>query len=376
MSPKINFWVPQFGADERALVERVIDSGFLNDGETTTQFEGQMAQLLGCKHVVATTSGTAAIFLALAATGVGAGDEVLVPDVTFIATANAVSLTGAKPVLVDIEPEKLTLDPQRTEEAINARTKAIVPVHVSGRAADMDAIADIAKRHSLWVVEDAAEALFSKHKGTYLGTFGIAGCFSLSPNKTLTTGQGGLITTNDDRLHGRLRELKDQGRPVRGTGGDDVHNSIGFNFKFTNLQAAVGLAQLKDAERRLSRMRSIHRGYTEGLRGVKGISVLPFRIEQGEVPQWTDVLVDECSELYDHLAAKQIFGRKYWHPLHTQKPYRMADHRFPISSKLAGRAMWLPSAFTLTDADVMTVCNEIRGFLETVSAETHLKSVI
>jgi perosamine synthetase len=163
---------------------------------------------------------------------------------------------------------------------------------------------------------------------------------------------------------------------VRGTGGDDVHNSIGFNFKFTNLQAAVGLAQLKDAERRLSRMRSIYRGYAEGLRGVKGVSVLPFRIEQGEVPQWTDVLVDECSELYDHLAAKQVFGRKYWHPLHTQKPYRIADHRFPNSSKLARRAMWLPSAFTLTDADVMTVCNEIQGFLETVSAETHLKSVI
>jgi perosamine synthetase len=376
LSPKIDFWVPQFGADERALVARVIDSGFLNDGEVTTQFERQMAQLLGCKHVVATTSGTAAIFLALAGIGVGAGDEVIVPDVTFIATANAVTLTGAKPVLVDIEPKKLTLDPQRTEDAITARTKAILPVHVSGRAADMEAIADIAKRHSLFVVEDAAEALFSKHKETYLGTFGIAGCFSLSPNKTLTTGQGGLITTNDDRLHGRLRELKDQGRPVRGTGGDDVHNSIGFNFKFTNLQAAVGLAQLKDAERRLSRMRSIYRGYAEGLRGVKGVSVLPFRIEQGEVPQWTDVLVDECSELYDHLAAKQVFGRKYWHPLHTQKPYRIADHRFPNSSKLARRAMWLPSAFTLTDADVMTVCNEIQGFLETVSAETHLKSVI
>jgi len=358
------------------LVTRVIDSGFLNDGEVTTQFEIQMAQLLGCKHVVATTSGTAAIFLALAGVGVGAGDEVIVPDVTFIATANAVTLTGAKPVLVDIEPKRLTLDPQRTEEAITARTKAIVPVHVSGRAADLDAITDIAKRHRLLVVEDAAEALFSKHKGRYLGTLGIAGCFSLSPNKTLTTGQGGLIATNDDRLHGRLRELKDQGRPVRGTGGDDVHSSIGFNFKFTNLQAAVGLGQLRDAQRRLGRMRSIYRGYAESLRGVNGISVLPFRIEEGEIPQWTDVLVDDCKELYDHLAARHMFGRRYWHPLHTQKPYRKADDQFPNSSKLARRAMWLPSAFTLTDADVMTVCDEIRGFLEPVAAETHLKSTV
>jgi perosamine synthetase len=368
LSRRLEFWVPQFGAEEKALVARVIDSGFINDGEVTAQFEKRMAESLGCKHVVATTSGTTAIFLALAGIGVGAGDEVIVPDVTFIATANAVTLTGAKPVLVDIEPKRLTLDPQRTEDAITARTKAIVPVHVSGRAADLDAILDIANRHDLLVVEDAAEALFSKHNGKALGTFGIAGCFSLSPNKTLTTGQGGLIATDDDRLQGRLRELKDQGRPVRGTGGDDVHSSIGFNFKFTNLQAAVGLAQLKDVERRLSRMRSIYRGYEEGLRDLKGISTLPFRIEDGEVPQWTDVLADHCHELYDHLASKGIRGRRFWHPLHTQKPYRMPNDRFPNSLKYIPRAMWLPSAFTLSDADVVTVCDEIREFLGHIPA--------
>jgi len=168
LDPNIEFWVPQFGLEEKALVTRVIDSGFLNDGEVTAQFETQMAELLGCKYVVATTSGTAAIFLALAGVGVRAGDEVIVPDVTFIATANAVTLTGAKPILVDIEPSRLTLDPQCTEDAITPRTKAIVPVHVSGRAADLDAIMDIAKRHGLFVVEDAAEALFSKHKGKCL----------------------------------------------------------------------------------------------------------------------------------------------------------------------------------------------------------------
>ena len=175
----------------------------------------------------------------------GVGDEVIVPDVTFIATANAVTLTGASPVLVDIDPRTLTLDPQRTERAITTRTKAIVPVHVSGRAADLGAIMDIAQRHGLLVVEDAAEAFLSKHDGKCLGTFGIAGCFSLSPNKTVTTGQGGLVVTDDDRLHVRLRELKDQGRPVRGTGGDDAHDSVGFNFKFTNLQAAIGLGSSK-----------------------------------------------------------------------------------------------------------------------------------
>jgi perosamine synthetase len=363
LNPKIEFWTPQFGVDEKALVTDVIDSGFLNDGEVTTQFERRMAELLGCKHVVATTSGTASIFLALAGIGVGAGDEVIVPDVTFIATANAVTLTGAKPVLVDIEPERLTLDPRSTERAITARTRAIVPVHVSGRASDLGAIMDIAGRYGLLVVEDAAEALISKHNGRCLGTFGIAGCFSLSPNKTVTTGQGGLVATDDDRLHTRLRELKDQGRPVRGTGGDDSHNSVGFNFKFTNVQAAVGLGQLKDLQRRLGRMRSNYRGYAEGLQGVKGISVLPFCIEGGEVPQWTDVLVDRCDELYDHLATKGIRCRRFWHPLHTQTPYRMSGNSFPNSVKQVPRAMWLPSAFTLSDADVMNVCDEIRKFL-------------
>jgi perosamine synthetase len=374
LNRKIEFWTPQFSAEEKAMVARVIDSGFLNDGEVTGQFERQIAELLGCKHVVATTSGTAAIFLALAGVGVGLGDEVIVPDVTFIATANAVALTGAKPILADIDPAKLTLDPQCTERAITARTKAIVPVHVSGRAADLGAIMDIAKRHRLFVVEDAAEALVSKHQGKCLGTFGIAGCFSLSPNKTVTTGQGGLIATDDDRLHVRLRELKDQGRPVRGTGGADVHDSVGFNFKFTNLQAAVGLGQLKDLPRRVGRMRSIYKGYAKGLRGVEGISVLPFCIEGGEIPQWTDVLADRCDDLYAHLAAKEIHGRRFWHPLHTQRPYRMPASRFPNSAKQIPRAMWLPSAFTLSDADVMTVCDVIRGFLAQVPLEKHVKS--
>jgi perosamine synthetase len=361
--PKIDFWTPQFGAEEKESVARVIDSGFLNDGEVTAQFERQMAALLGCKHAVATTSGTTAIFLALAGLGVGPGDEVIVPDVTFIATANAVTLTGAKPILADVEPKRLTLDPQSAEDAISARTKAIVPVHVSGRAADMGALLEIAKRHGLLIVEDAAEALFSKHKNKCLGTWGIAGCFSLSPNKTVTTGQGGLVATDDDRLHVRLRELKDQGRPVRGTGGDDVHDSAGFNFKFTNLQAAVGLAQLQDLPRRLSRMRSIYEGYAEGLRGEDGISVLPFCVEGGEVPQWTDVLTDRREELYNHLADKGMRGRRFWHPLHTQKPYRTSGDRFPNSVKQIPRALWLPSAFTLSDAEVRMVCHEIHEFL-------------
>jgi perosamine synthetase len=362
LNRKIEFWTPQFGTEEKALLADVVDSGFLNDGPMTSRFEREVAGLLGCKHVVATTSGTAAIFLALSAIGVGAGDEVIVPDVTFIATANAVSLAGARPVLVDINPHTLNIDPQSVERAITPRTKAIVPVHVSGRAADMGALTDVASRHGLLIVEDAAEAFLSKHQGKYLGTLGIAGCFSLSPNKTITTGQGGLIATDDDRLHVRLRELKDQGRAVRGTGGDDTHNCVGYNFKFTDMQAAVGSAQLRDVQRRVERMKSIYRGYRDGLRGVEDVSVIPFRIEEGELPQWTDVLVNRRDDLYDHLAARGMRGRRFWHPLHTQTPYRAPAEQFPNSAQQVPRAMWLPSAFTLSDEDVAAVCAEIRNF--------------
>ncbi len=365
MQRTIDFWVPQFGTEEKTRLAEVIDSGYLNDGEVTTQFERQIAGLLGCKHVVATTSGTSAIFLALAGAGIKAGDEVLVPDVTFIATANAVSLAGATPVLVDVDPRTLNMDPEAAERAITSKTKAIVPVHVSGRAADLVSLAEIAKRHGLALIEDAAEALLSKYRGKYLGTIGMAGCFSLSPNKTITTGQGGLIATNDDRLHVRLRELKDQGRPVKGTGGDDTHQSLGFNFKFTNLQAAIGLAQLKELPRRAERMRSIYRGYRDGLRGVAGISVIPFNVDEGELPQWTDVLVETRDALYEHLAVRGMRGRRFWHAIHTQAPYLRNSQDFPNSARQVPHAMWLPSAFTLSDEDVALVCREVGSFVKT-----------
>jgi perosamine synthetase len=363
LPPSIEFWTPQFGDEEKRLVNEVIDSGFLNEGQLTADFEHSIAEMLGCKHVVATTSGTAAIFLALTGISIGPGDEVIVPDVTFIATANAVSLTGAKPILVDVDPQKLTLDPECTEKAVSKRTRAIIPVHVSGRAADLGSILEIARRYGILVIEDAAEAFLSRHRGKCLGTFGIAGCFSLSPNKTITTGQGGLIATNDDRLHIRIRELKDQGRQRRGTGGDDLHNSLGYNFKLTDLQAAVGLGQIKQLPRRLDIMKTIYTIYAAELRDVEGVSVLPFCTETGEIPQWTDVVLRRRDELYEHLCARGMRSRRFWFPLHTQTPYRMADDRFPNSTKISAEAMWLPSAFTLRPNDILSVCNEIRTFL-------------
>ncbi len=362
MNRKISWWTPQMGGEEYENVKQVLDCNYLNEGEFTERFETQIASLLGVRHVVAVTSGTAAIYLALAGLGAGAGDEVIVPDMTFIATANAVMMTGARPVLVDVDPLTLNLDPEAVSRAITSRTKAVVPVHVSGRAANMRSILEIAQRYGLVVVEDAAEAFVSKLDGRYLGTFGRAGCLSFSPNKTITTGQGGVILTDDDALCGRLRELKDQGRPVRGTGGDDVHHSVGYNFKFTNLQAAVGLAQLGHLQPRLRRMREIYLGYSERLSDLPGFFLPGFDIDAGESPQWTDAIVERRNELDRFLAALDVHCRRFWHPLHTQAPYRQPDENFPNSTRVAPRTLWLPSAFTLSDEDVTTVCDHIREF--------------
>jgi perosamine synthetase len=359
---QIPWWRPETGHEERELVLRVLDSNYLNDGDVTSEFERRMAAAVGARYAVAVTSGTAAIFLSLAAVGVHHGDEVVVPDVTFIATANAATLAGATPVLVDVDPETLTMDPGAFANAITPRTRAVVPVHVSGRASAMDRIVDIANARGIVVVEDAAEALGSRHRGRCLGTFGRAGCFSFSPNKTITTGQGGLIVTDDEAMLLRLRELKDQGRPVRGTGGNDIHASIGFNFKLTNLQAAVGLAQLARLEARLGRLAGIYREYRRGLAGIDQVRLLPFDIGHGEAPQWIDMLAEDRDRLVEHLARADIQSRPFWFPLHTQAPYRRPDGGFPNAMRVAPRAVWLPSALSLSDDDVRTVCQRIRQF--------------
>ena len=350
---------------ELELVREVIESNYLNDGDVTERFERAVADRVGAKHAIAVTSGTTAIFLALVAAGVRAGDEVVVPDVTFIATANAVRLAGGTPVLADVDERTLTLDPAAFERAITPRTRAVVPVHVSGRAADMAAILKVAQKHGIAVVEDAAEAFISRVDGRALGTIGVAGCLSFSPNKSITTGQGGIVLTDDADLAGRLRALNDQGRPVKGTGGDDVHPTVGFNFKFTNLQAAIGLAQLRVLDARLERQRRIYSIYSKALAGVPGIRLPGFDLARGETPLWTDAVVERRDDLDRWLSDRAMGCRRFWFPLHTQAPYRRDDADFPVSTRVAPTALWLPSAFTITDDDVASVCESIVSFLKT-----------
>jgi perosamine synthetase len=240
-----------------------------------------------------------------------------------------------------------------------------VPVHVSGRAADLPALLAIAAPRGLAVIEDAAEGLLSESGGRRLGTIGTAGCLSFSPNKTITTGQGGMVLTNDATFAARLRALKDHGRPVRGTGGNDEHPTLGYNFKLTNLQAAVGMAQVEQLVPRVARLRQIYRLYRDGLEGAAGVTLPGFDVDHGAAPQWVDAVVERRDELVAHLRARNMHTRPFWFPLHSQIPYRRPDSEFPHSSRLMPKALWLPSALSLSDDDVAAVCRTIRAFYAT-----------
>lgn len=362
LSP-ISWFAPEVGEREKELVLEVLDSNYLNDGNVTRLFEARISEFLGIKHCVAVTSGTAAISLALMGLGIGQGDEVIVPNLTFIATANAVRLTGAEVKLVDIDPIRFTIDVEKAISLIGSRTKAIVPVDVNGRGANYNELETVVKEKDLFLVSDSCEGLGSKFNGRYLGTFGDAGCFSFSPNKTITTGQGGMIATNDTKLYYRLLELKDQGRRSQGTGGNDLHPVMGYNFKFTNLQSAVGLAQLEKLPERLNKAKQRDEWYCEFLGGYMGITLPSLENKDGEITQWTDILVQSPAKAGAALKTANIGYRLFWYPIHRQIPYAYADSEFPNSISVSEKGLWLPSSFSLTKEQAEYVAKIVKAVI-------------
>lgn len=354
----IAWFGPHLTGRELDRLRDVLDRQYVNDGPLAREFERRIAALVGTRHAVAVTSGTAAITLALMAAGVGPGDEVLVPALTFAATANAVRLAGAEVRLVDVEPQRFGIDPDGVLAAIGPRTRAVVAVDVNGRGADYGRLEPICHDAGLVLICDSAEGLGSRYRGRLLGSFGAAGCFSFSANKTITAGQGGIVTTDDDALHDRLRELKDQGRRHGGTGGDDLHPVVGFNFKFTDLQAAVALPQLDEIEIRLAAAQRRDALYAARLANQPGLILASYE-QPGEVRQWTDVLIDDRAAVGRALDAAGIGQRAFWFPLHSQQPYAADASLFPVSTDISARGMWLASRFDLTEADIDRVCTTV-----------------
>jgi perosamine synthetase len=335
-------------------------------GNYIAEFEKGFAAYCGAKYGVVTTSGTTALHLALAALGIGKGDEVIIPTFTMAACAFSVIYTGAKPVLVDSEPETWNMDITRIERKITPRTKAIMPVHIYGHPCDMDPIMGIARKHRLYVVEDAAEAHGATYKGRMVGGIGDVGCFSFYANKIITTGEGGMIVTNDEKVADRARRLKDQAfsRERR-----FLHTELGFNYRMTNVQAAIGLAQLENIDRLVEMRRKNAQLYNRLLKDVSRIT-LPKEEKWAKNVYWMySVMIENefgmsRDELMDFLRQKGVDTRTFFIPMHVQPAFKnmglFEGERYPVSEQLAEKGLYLPSGSGLTEEQIHTVCEAVK----------------
>lgn len=366
----ISISAPSISKKELEYVTNAVNSGWVSSlGEYINRFEAMFAAFCGTRYALSTSNGTCALHLALAAKGIGPGDEVIVPDFTFVATANAVRYTGAEPVMVDIDATTLCIDPYRIREAINCRTKAIIPVHIYGHPADMDSIRSIADDHGLYVVEDAAEAHGAMINGVPVGSIGDCGTFSFYGNKIITTGEGGMLTTNDETLYLRARQLRDHSmNPSKRY----WHDEIGFNFRMTNVQAAMGVAQLERIEELLGKKKAIFERYHHNLAGIPGISL------NTTAPWATNVYWMVCVQIegidleireiiMSNLRQAGVDSRPYFYPLSDMPMYRDNPVATPVTHKVYQEGICLPSFFDMTEEDIDSVCDSL---CKVVSAAT------
>jgi perosamine synthetase len=355
--------IPQFepwlGEEELAQVAETIRANWITGGAKVKEFERKIAELCGVKHAIAACNGTLALYMGLRALEIGEEDEVIVPDFTFIASANSVVMAGAIPVFVEVDARTFNIDPECTEKAITHKTKAIMPVHIYGQAADMDAICDIARRHNLYVIEDAAQGIGVTFKAKHTASFGDIGCLSFYADKTITTGEGGMVLTNDDKLAEKCLILKHQGRTGRGV---YFHDHIGYNFRLTDLQAAIGLAQLAKLPTIIDRKKRNEKLYRQLLGEVKGVE-FPYVDPRGfNVPFRINILVDDPQSLSIFLNENGIGSRRFFYPLHMQACYNV-DGEFPNAVKAYERGLSLPSAVTLSEEQIVYVCEKIKVFI-------------
>jgi dTDP-4-amino-4,6-dideoxygalactose transaminase len=335
----IPWWRVQFSKEEADYVAHAIFNEHLSLGPITEEFEKKLAEKLSVPYVVATTSGSAAILMALMAINVDSGDEVIIPNRTWIASAHAAMMLGAKVVLVDVEKNIPNIDINQIAEKITSRTKAIIPTALNGRAVDIKEINRLAKKHNLHVIEDAAQALFSCSEDKFMGTESELNCFSLSVAKLIPTGQGGFITTNNQYLY---RELK----KIRTHGVDNLLNChftrFGFNFRFTDVQSAIGLSQLNKLEQKIQSLRKIYRRYEAGLIKCSHVKLIPVRVEQGELPLYIEALCADRTELINFLDARKIQCKAFYPSLHRAR-YLNCNNEFSNANIFESQGLTLPS---------------------------------
>jgi perosamine synthetase len=363
---------PLLDGNEKKYLNQCIDTGWISsEGPFVKEFEDKMAHLVARKHGIAVCNGSVAIDAAIVALGIGKGDEVIMPTFTIISCAAAIVRAGAKPVLVDCSADDWNIDVDAIEEKITSRTKAIMIVHIYGLPVDMDRVMAIAAKHGLKVIEDAAEQHGQYYKGKPIGSFGDISTFSFYPNKHITTGEGGMIMTNDDHLAQRCRSLRNLCFiPEKRF----LHHELGFNFRMTNLQAALGVAQLERLDKFIEKKRAIGRKYTDLLTGTPGIQ-LPAKAKDGnENIYWVYSIVLKAEVPFDAeqamklLAARKIGTRPFFWPMHEQPVFHdmglFKGEKYPNAENAARRGFYLPSGLALKLEDIDVVCAELKSILK------------
>ena len=354
----INQIEPVYGKEEvKAVTDYMHSGGWLMEFKKTAEFERAIAKYTGANYCSVVSNGTVSLFIALRTLGVGRGDEVIVPNITMAATPNAVILAGAQPVFVDIEEKSLCIDLKKVEVAITGKTKAVMHVSLNGRAGDLVKLKELCDQKGIFLIEDAAQSLGSFHQGRHLGTFGIMGSFSFSYPKIITTGQGGALITNSHKLYQKIKKIKDFGR-LRG--GVDIYEEVGWNFKFTDLQAVFGVAQLKKIKERVKKKKSMFQLYRNLLSGVKDIKFI--ETDLSETTPWTiDILTSRRHDLSVFLEKEKIKTRTIYPALNSQLAYKQKG-RFPIADKISQSCLWLPSSLLLTKKQIEYICDKIKKF--------------
>lgn len=355
--PQMEPWFDQREAD--SLYQYITSGGWVTEFKKTREFEELIAAYTGARYCIVVNNGTISLSLALLAFGIRPGDEVIVPNLTMIATANAAVLIGARPVFVDVEAQTLCLDINKVKEAISNKTKALVHVSFNGRSNDLNNFSSFCRENNIAFIEDAAQSLGSSYQGRHLGRYGQIGSFSFSAPKIISTGQGGALITDSDDLYQRLKKLKDFGRDK---GGNDIHDSIGYNFKFTDIQAVIGIEQMEKLPGRIKRKKEVYQLYVSELSALNKIEFIPTELQE-TAPWFIDIYVEEPDKLSAFLKERNIGTRRIYPPINIQKAYRRPGH-FPVTENYSRRGLWLPSAVKLTDEQIKYICDQIKEYYQ------------
>ncbi|MFC1571235.1 DegT/DnrJ/EryC1/StrS family aminotransferase [Candidatus Margulisiibacteriota bacterium] len=365
---KVPQFAPYIGEEEYAAIKSCFTDNWITEGPKAKEFNSMLCKLIGVKYGVFAPNGTLSIYLGLRAMGICSGDEVLVPDFTFIGSATAVEMAGATPVFVDVNKHNFQINSKACKKKLSKKTKAVMPVHIYGMSANMDEVMSFASENNLMVIEDAAQAIGVSYKGKHCGSFGKVSSFSFFADKTITTGEGGFVATNDKDVYENLLYLRNQGRLNRGS---FIHPKIGYNFRMTDIQIAVGIVQLNKLPIIKEKKLLILEKYKKALAGIEQVAMITLEDGSTYVPFRIALICEKAHALMAFLEKNGVQSRSFFYPLHKQPCFQylaaaqsLADKDFPHAVGGYDQGVCLPSFVSISDEQINYVCGAIKEFYQ------------